>query len=291
MIPSRVISILVLVLSGFTCGVWAQRREEFKSYFRIANVPYTENRAEKLNMLDVYMPKKGSRSPVIVWIHGGNWTSGDKNEVDKKPEYFTSKGYIFISVNYRLSPQTNYLGQAQDVATAIVWIHDNIIHYSGDKNRISLIGNGTGAHLAALVTVQDKFLKNASGSLTMVKGVVTVEGAGFDIPTVLPLQEKKFRDGCEAAIGKSRKQWVEASPISHIQSEVKIPPFLIVFAGTKTMAETDAHVLSFRLNRANQASTLKNYPQKNSQNIVRDFGKENDKVTEDIMTFLFECLR
>ncbi len=289
--PSPLVLILVLLVSAISSHVWAQRKEEFKSFFRIMNVPYTEDRTAKANMLDVYMPKKGSKSPVIIWVNGSNWIVGDKSDIDKKPEYFTAKGYIFIAVNYRLAPQAQYTTQAQDVANAIVWVYENIIHYSGDKNKISVVAHGTGAHIAAMVSVQDKYLKNANGSLQMIKCVVALEAAGFDIPTLLPLSGNKFKEGCELAIGKTRKQWVEASPVTYVQAETTMPPFLIAYAGVNTPAETDANIFAFRLNREKLPNKLIGYPDKKSQAIYRDFGKEGDKVTEDVVSFLYENLK
>ena len=287
---SRVILLFILFSFYFNSSV-AQRKVEFKSYFRITGVAYTENKNVKANQLDVYMPKKGSKSPVVLWIHDGNWISGDKSDVDKKPEYFTSKGYIFISMNHRLSPEASFLGQAQDVATAIVWIYNNIIHYSGDKAKIFLMGYGTGVHLASMVAVQDKFLKNASGSRSMLKGIVSVEGAGFDIPAGIDLQEKKFREGCEMAIGKSKKQWIEASPVTHVKADTLTPPFMIVHSGGDTPAEKDANLFAEKLAKEKIIKRVAVYPKKNDNSINRDLGKDGDKVGEDIMVFFYECLR
>lgn len=287
---SRVI-LFITLFSFYFNSLVAQRKEEFKSYFRIAGVAYTDKKYAKANQMDVYMPKKGSKSPVVLWIHDGNWISGDKSDVDKKPEYFTSKGYIFISVNHRLSPEASFLGQAQDVATAIVWTYNNIIHYSGDKDKIFVMGYGTGAHLASIVALQERFLKNVSGSRGMMKGVVCVEGAGFDIPAVIDIQEKKFREGCEMAIGKSKKQWIEASPVTHVKADPLIPPFMIVHSGGDTPAERDAKLFANKLAKEKIIKRVEVYPKKNDNSINRDLGKDGDKVGEDIITFFYECLR
>lgn len=271
--------------------LFAQRRQEFKSYFKIADVPYTENKAVKENQMDIYMPKKGSRSPVIIWIHGGDWISGDKKDVDKRPEYFAAKGYIFIAVNYRLYPRANHATQIQDLANAIVWVNENIIHYSGDKDKVFLIGHETGANMAMMVMAQEKYLKNASGSREMIKGVVTFEGEGFDIPAVLPDQGHKFQDACEVVIGKSKRQWIEASPVTHLKNETFKTPVLIVYAGTKTNTETEAKLLVKKLADEKITYKVAAYPDESGNSILRNVGKEEVKVTDDIMTFFYECMR
>jgi arylformamidase len=278
---------ILVVTSSFA----QQRKEDFRSYYRIANIPYNDRKADKLNQLDVYMPKKGSKSPVILWVHGGNWIGGDKSEIDKKPEFFTRKGYIFISVNHRLSPEASYTGQAQDIANAIVWVYNNIIHYSGDKSKILLMGHETGAHLAATVVVNDTYLKRAEGSTSMIKGVVSVDGLGFYIPPLLPEQGSKFREGCQKAIGNSKDLWIKASPSVHITPQEKLPPFLLLCSGTNPSYAADAKTMAEKLSTGATKNKVVHYPQKNSTSISREIGKDGDKATEDIMGFLYECLK
>lgn len=284
-------TLLLLILTVFFYqGAFAQRKEEFASYFRISGVSYL-NKAGKANQMDVYMPKKGSKSPIVIWIHNGYWTSGDKSDVDRKPEFFTSKGYIFISINHRLSPDVTYTGQAQDVAAAITWIYNNSIHYSGDKEKIFLMGYGTGAHLASHVMLREEFLNKAGGSRSMIKGVVTMEGAGFDIPSVIELYSGKFQDGCEAAIGKSKKQWIDASPVTYIKKDLSVPPFLITFSGGDATVEDDSNRFSQKLSDAYIKNSINVYPKKNSNSINKDIGKEGDQTGEDILQFFYQCLR
>ena len=289
--PFMPVNVFLVILLFLTTSTFAQRKEEFRSYFRISGVPYTDSKNVKANQMDVYMPKKGSMSPVVIWIHNGYWTSGDKSDVDSKPEFFTSKGYIFISLNHRLSPEVSYIQQIQDVAVAITWIHKNIIHYSGDKEKLFLMGYGTGAHLATHIMVQEKYLSSLSASRKMIKGVVTMEGAGFDIPAVYEVQSNKFREGCEEAIGKSKRLWINASPVNYVTPDSTIPPFMITYAGSDTPSEAEAKSLSLKLTKANIKNKMVGYSRKNSNSINRDLGKEGDKTGDEILTFFYECLR
>ncbi len=101
--------------------------------------------------LDVYAPAEGVNHPVVVWIHGGGWHSGDKKEVQKKPQAFTDKGFVFVSINYRLLPHVTIKQMAGDVAKAIRWTHDHAKDYGGDPDTIFVMGHSAGAQLAALV--------------------------------------------------------------------------------------------------------------------------------------------
>jgi acetyl esterase/lipase len=75
--------------------------------------------------IDVYKPENANNSAIIVMIHGGGWTYGDKSldrVVQNKLTYFGSKGFIFASVNYRMIPEANPFMQALDVAKAIAYL-------------------------------------------------------------------------------------------------------------------------------------------------------------------------
>src|SRR4051794_37635088 len=87
------------------------------------DVPYA-NPAHKLQVLDVYSPQGAKDLPVVVWVHGGGWQTGDKTDVQVKPQAFNDKGFVFVSVNYRLLPDVDMRTIVQDVAKAFHWVHD-----------------------------------------------------------------------------------------------------------------------------------------------------------------------
>src|SRR5689334_12854170 len=111
----RALRLLFLIVFFSHSITWAQKHKT--SYILVPNIKYATypNTPAKLNMLDVYMPKKGSNSPVIIWVHGGALAYGDKEYVQAKAEYFTKKGYVFVSINYRLSPKVVHPVHVQDV--------------------------------------------------------------------------------------------------------------------------------------------------------------------------------
>ncbi|MCU0358999.1 MAG: alpha/beta hydrolase [Cyclobacteriaceae bacterium] len=265
----------------------AQKKEEFKSYYRIADLPYTDNKQQRLNMLDIYMPKKGSNSPVVIWVHGGNWTSGDKRDVDNMPEFFTGLGYLFVSLNYRLAPGLIYEDQAYDIAHAIVWIYNNAIHFSGDKSKIILMGSDTGAQLTSAVALRDQYLEEKKGNRKMIRGVVSLEGVGFDIPGVLSSESNRFRDGCYAVIGNAPGRWEEASPVNMITEGIWAPPFLLAYASGKPVQESDARAMVNRLTNAIIKSRAQEYPSRSS--ITRELGKDGNKLTSDLLVFMSAC--
>ena len=90
--------------------------------------------------LDVYAAAKGKNQPVVLWIHGGGWRKGDKADVQKKPQAFVDRGFVFVSCNYRFVPDVTGKEMTGDIARAIRWVHDHAGEYGGDPNRIVVGG-------------------------------------------------------------------------------------------------------------------------------------------------------
>jgi len=100
--------------------------------------------------LDIYLPKNVSAPyPVIVWIHGGSWLVGSKENPSGLD--LVSKGYALVSINYRLSFMATYPAQIYDCKAAIRWIRANSSKYNFDPLRIGAYGSSAGGHLAALL--------------------------------------------------------------------------------------------------------------------------------------------
>ena len=96
--------------------------------------------------------------------------------MQKKPQAFVDKDLVFVSINYRLLPNATIKQIAWDVAKAIKWTHDHAKEYGGDPDTFFVMGHSAGAQLAALVCTDDRYLKSAGLSFTLVKGCVPVDG-------------------------------------------------------------------------------------------------------------------
>src|SRR4051812_44585398 len=145
------------------------------------DIPYSQAGGDRTR-LDVHAPGDGKARPVVVWVHGGAWQFGDKAHVQAKPGAFHERGYVLVSVNYRFHPAVTYKEQAGDIAQAVRWVHDHAGEFGGDPGRLFLMGHSSGAHLAALVGTDDRYLKEAGLKLGDLAGVVLLDGAAYDIP-------------------------------------------------------------------------------------------------------------
>ncbi len=279
----------MVLLIATTHSGWTQKKD-LNSYILVPNIQYASHPKSdpKLNMLDVYMPKKGSNSPVVIWIHGGAFAYGDKEYVQEKAEYFTKKGYVFVSVNYRLSPKVVHPAHVQDVSDAIVWVYKNAVHYSADATKIFIAGHSAGAHLAALVSIDETYIRNSGGTPGIIQGVVLLDGAGYDISILMADAKSRLKEWYVQAFGNSKKDWEQASPVYLIKTGKKIPPFMIAYAGERDASELEAKILSKKLTEAQVENTVFFYQKKSHLTISKELGEDNDKTTEDVLRFLLE---
>lgn len=107
----------------------------------------------KRNQLDVFVPAKGvQNAPVLLQIHGGGWTIGNKREqAQPLMNHLTQKGWVCVACNYRLSPRATWPDHLVDVKRVIAWIRSEIANYGGDPNFIVATGGSAGGHLTAMV--------------------------------------------------------------------------------------------------------------------------------------------
>src|SRR5690348_15774712 len=85
------------------------------------NIPYAEPAHER-QVLDVYSPPGAKNLPVVFWIHGSGWQTGDKSSVQRKPQVFVDKGFVFVSTNYRLLPSVDMGTIIRDIAKSLRWV-------------------------------------------------------------------------------------------------------------------------------------------------------------------------
>lgn len=244
-------------------------------------------------MLDVYYSEPlGAHHPVMIYVHGGGWVSGDKSHLDAKPQFFVDAGYVFVSVNYRLSPQAKFPAQVEDVAAAVAWTVKNIDRYGGDPGRIFISGHSAGGHLAVLVSSDESYLKGQGLDLTTIKGVVSIDTAGYDF-SIFASRCKNYvlPEPYSIPFGQDPAFWKMASPITYIGAGKHIPPMAIVYSGdvgigSEVTRELMASEFAGQLKAASIPNTLIGALEKNHGQISVDFGQPGDKVGQQALEFL-----
>lgn len=178
--------------------------------------------------LNVFAPKKrkGLKN-VLIFVHGGSWNSGKKSTYNFLGNRFARKNIVTVIVDYPLSPGATYKEMAETVAASVKWVKENIFKYAGNPQKIFLSGHSAGGHLAALVSVDEKYL----GANSPLKGTILLDAAGLDMYSYL--KEENFPEGNVYlnAFTNDQVKWKDASPLYHIHKGM--PP-MIIYCGGKT---------------------------------------------------------
>jgi len=186
--------------------------------------------------LDLHYPSDTTSAalPLIIWVHGGGWTKGDKTTVWGR-DLMPSHGYILASLDYRLAPQYAFPAMIIDVKCALRFLKANATQYRIDAARIGLIGGSAGGHLVSLMGVttsqDDKTNQWLQGQWTdqdeTVRAVVDLYGPA-DLPA-FPVKNAGPMKGVFDVTGKDDPKLALASPVTYIAANAKsIPPFLII---------------------------------------------------------------
>lgn len=277
--------LLLLSLGGLVSPAVAQDVRQ--------NLAYVDN-GHARQVLDIYAPANAERLPVVFWIHGGGWQAGDKSEVQRKPQVFTDKGYVFVSVNYRLLPEFAMGDIVGDVARAVGWVHRRIAEHGGDPNRIFIMGHSAGAQLAALLCTDDRWLKAEQVSLASVRGCVPVDGDTFDLPAIIETAETRRRVhglpqatfGHREKFGNSAEKHRDFSAVTHVAGDKGIPPFLILHVAEHPDTTAQAQRLGNVLQQAGIPVRVFGARETTHGRINADLGQPDDPVTIALFEFL-----
>ncbi len=174
--------------------------------------------------LAAYVPAHAQNAPVIVMVHGGGWRIGDKNMagvIENKVKHWLPKGFIFVSIDYRMLPDAQVDVQAQDVAAAVAYVESHAGEWGGDGNKLVLMGHSAGAHLVALMSADPARVTSAGGHPWA--GTVVIDSAGYDIASVMSRHHMKLYDD---AFGTDPAYWASLSPAVQLKPGA-VPMFLI----------------------------------------------------------------
>lgn len=249
---------------------------------------------QERHVLDVYSPPGAKNRPVVFWIHGGGWQTGDKSDVQRKPKVFTEKGFIFVSTNYRLLPNVDMGTIVRDVAKSIHWVHDHITEYGGDPNRLLVMGHSAGAQLAALVCTDERYFKAEGLSLSIVKGCVPVDGDTFDVPAIIETAETRRRshgqpqakNGHREKFGNDPAKHRDFSAVTHVSGGKGIPPFLILYVADHPDNAAQAQRLAAALKGAGVPATAFGARETWHTKINADLGQPDDPATKALFAFV-----
>jgi len=178
--------------------------------------------------LDLFFPDSSEKPiPIVIFIHGGGWRSGDKSFQHPLANEVASHGYLCATIEYRLSPEAIYPAAVLDIKSAIKWLKKNAERYNADSSQVTLLGCSSGGHLAALCGVTNNLQKfepsdYLSDISTNVNAVIDIDGI---LDFTHPAESEKDTSELFPSVGKlwlgetykeNPKLWIEASPLKYI---------------------------------------------------------------------------
>lgn len=262
------------------------------------DIPYAQPAAER-QVLDVYSPKDAKNLPVVFWIHGGGWQTGDKSSVQVKPQAFVKKGFVFVSTNYRLLPQVDMETIIRDIAKSMHWVHDHIAEYGGDPKRLLVMGHSAGAQLAALVSIDERYLKAEGLSLDIIKACVPVDGDTYDVPAIIEVAETRWRVhalppakfGHRVKFGNDPAKHRDFSAVTHVAKGKGIPPFFILHVAEHPDTSAQAARLGNVLKEAGLPVTVYGEKDTTHGRINDNLGVADNPATLALFEFLGKALQ
>ena len=155
-------------------------------YSKTADIRYGDDARQQL---DLYRPKNAIEGPLLIFIYGGAWREGAKEDYEFVGEAFSSEGYTIAIPDYRLFPQVGYPHIIDDVQQAIEFIRSNTDKLDIDARRMVIIGHSSGAHSAAMLVSSDRYYRESS----FINALVGISGP-YDLPLELAEVNEVFRN-------------------------------------------------------------------------------------------------
>lgn len=179
--------------------------------------------------LNVFAPKNRNYTyPVLLFIHGGSWRSGNKELYTRLGKRFARRKVVMVIMDYPLAPDYKVNVMAKASARGVQWVHDNIAVYGGDPEQIYVSGHSAGGHLAALVAVRDEYF-DTLGISNPIAGAVLIDPAGLDMYSYLIESNIAPGTSHRRAFTDDPEVWKDTSPMYHLHGEM--PPMMIMVGG------------------------------------------------------------
>jgi acetyl esterase/lipase len=243
----------------------------------VKDIAYVDGAAaDPKQKLDLYLPKGQKDFPVLFFVHGGSWKSGDRTLYAPLGNILAKNGIGAVIISYRLSPQVQHPGHIQDVARAYAWTCANIGKHGGRADQIFACGHSAGGHLVALLATDESYLKAVKRGFSDIKGVIPISGV-YQIT-----QDKVF----EAPFGKDMTGVKNASPMTHVKPG--LPPFCIIYAERDyPFLDQMAEAMAKALQASKDEASVTRIKDRDHTSIIRNAcSSEEDPVTQMIFDFV-----
>lgn len=230
------------------------------------------------------------RAPLIVYIHGGGWSAGSPKSGARgaQADHFTAAGYAYATAGYRFVPDVTVEQQLGDIAVAVALLRRQ---QGVDPGRIVLIGHSSGAHLAALIGTDPRYLRSARVPFEALRGVVLLDPAVLNVPPAMaatgnPTIDRYFRP----AFGDDPARQSALSPLVHAEAP-NAPYWLSLYDSGNLFSATQSADLSAALIGAGaKAASFAAVSGTTHMRLNNEIGAPGDRATGLIDAFLARAM-
>lgn len=213
------------------------------------DIPYS---ADPEQRLDVYLPAHPKQAPVLLMVHGGAWIIGNKvNAADlaNKLSQWGPKGYIIVSIDYRLLPKADPWVQANDVAKALAFVQSKALSWGGDPAKIILMGHSAGAHLVSLLASDPKLAQDNGVQAWL--GTISLDSPVLNLEQIMNMQHPGLFD---RVFGADPAFWQKLSPASQLKQAPN--PMLLVCSSQRVFTCFQARQFAAKVNEMDGRATV-----------------------------------
>jgi acetyl esterase/lipase len=217
---------------------------------QVAGQPYGPGDRNNLNIWVPTGTNKTDKLPVLVFLYGGGWYSGARDDYGFAGRAFAKQGFIVVIPDYRVVPEGHWPDFLQDSAAAVAWTDAHIANYGGDPDRIALSGHSAGAYNAVMLALDPQWMKGAGSDASVIRGVAALSGPYDFVPL-----EKGGR--ADVAMGDIRP--IERTqPISFVRADA--PPLWLGHGTADTVVRVrNSQNLAAAMHKVGGAATLRTY--------------------------------
>ena len=232
-------------------------------------------------LADIGYPENGEGLPAIIYAHGGRWRAGDRNYRESlQVEQWANFGFFAMTIDYRLVGQTPAPAAYQDLLCAIRWVHAHAGEYGIDPDRVYVIGDSSGGHLAALVaTLGDGPYERSGGwdeARSDIRAAISAAGP-YELNTL------SWGNLWAPVEGDATEQRRIASPIDQINAATK--PILIIHSDDdRSVPVQQAHDMTAALEAGNIPHRFVHYTDRGHMRITDEVIAETRAFIEEVET-------
>lgn len=250
-----------------------------------------------LTSVDVYPVAGVCDAPVVMWVHGGGYRTGDKaNQIRDKAKLFNDNGWMLVSVNYRLTTpgrpgSAQYPDHYDDVAAAVAWVVRDIGSQGGDPSRVALLGHSAGADIVSNVATNPTYLGRQGLDLSALRCAGPLDTEGFDKVAAGADDPDGELEQWRSALGNNPDYLTETSATRLVAPGIGVPPMIGVVRGAPRRQQIETAFLA-ALRSAGVEATAIDARALTHNEVNTNLGAPGDTVmTAPVVAFLEQCFR